>query len=84
MPPESSVRPHGDQMSVETHRLVECEPCGGSGYVPAPLLHQPQTIPTITDYGMDVQEQARRLRKEIERMLTPVDTEALQMIYAIK
>ena len=48
MPSNISVRPHTDQMGVETHVLLQCKPCDGTGYVMYPMLRPPCRHPQVT------------------------------------
>lgn len=66
---DSTNRSRADQMGVETHRLVECEPCEGSGVVPAPLLVDSHSQPVPLHHTSAILHHIRQTRNEQAKMM---------------
>ena len=75
MPSDSSVRPHADQMGVETHVLLACE---GTGYVMYPVLRPPCRHPQVTKNAVVIFDAIwDRARKRIN----PWDMEETRQVF---
>ena len=78
MASDISERPHADQIGAETHVLLQCEPCEGTGYILHPVLRPPCRHPHVTKNAVVIFD---AIWDKARKNLNPFDMEETRQVF---